>query len=134
MARKIIKFTAESGRDKDKVFVITEMPASQAEKWAMRAFLAISKSGVEVPAGIEMETGFAGIAKLGLTFISKLPFDVAEPLMDEMMGCVKIQPNATNPSVVRELIEDDIEEVATRIKIRLEVFKLHAGFLNADNE
>ena len=128
--RNVVKFTAEAGRDKGKTFVLTEMPASKAEKWAMRAFLAISKSGVEVPDGLE-NTGFSGIAKLGLTFISKLPYEVAEPLMDEMMECVTIEPSA---GITRELIEDDIEEVATRIKIRMEVFKLHAGFLSADSQ
>lgn len=128
MARRILTVQIEdAGRDKGKVFIITEMPATQAEKWAIRAFLAMGRSGIELPEGIE-HTGFAGIAKLGLSLVCKVPFDDAESLMDEMFSCVQVQPNPANPAIVRPLVEDDIEEIQTRLKLRAEVFKLHANF------
>lgn len=128
MARKAMQYQVQdSGRDQGKVFILREMPASQAEKWAVRAFLAMASNGIELPEGVE-HTGFAGIAQVGLSMIGKLPFAEAEPLLDEMMGCVTYMPNPSNPSVSRALIEDDIEEVATRLKLRVAVFKLHADF------
>jgi hypothetical protein len=36
-------------RDKGKRFKITEMPAMKAEKWAARFFLALAKSGIDIP-------------------------------------------------------------------------------------
>ncbi|WP_281083904.1 hypothetical protein [Klebsiella quasivariicola] len=129
MARKIenITITAE-GRDKGKVFVVTEMPASRAEKWAMRALLALGKTGIDLPPGIET-MGFAGVVSVGVNLIAKLPFDDANLLMDEMMSCVQIMPDPSRPQIIRALTEDDIEEIGTRITLRKSVFGLHADFL-----
>ncbi len=123
----------DEGRDYGKVFLIREMPASQAEKWAIRGFLAMGKNGIEFPQEL-MDTGVAGIARARLEMLCKLPFDEAEVLLDEMMQCVSIMPNPTNPDVTRSLVEDDIEEIATRILLRIETFKLHAGFSSADGK
>lgn len=131
MARKTLTYTvSDEGRDKGKVFVLTEMPATQAERWAVRAFLAMSKNGIEIPDGAA-ESGWAAVAKMGVSMIGRMHADDAIPLLDEMMGCVKLIPNPGNTSVVRSLVEDDIEEVATRLKLRVEVFKLHADFSRA---
>ena len=131
MARKELSITITAeGRDKGKAFFIREMPASQSEKWAIRALLAMGKGGIEVPEGAE-RAGFAGIARMLMTLIVKLPYDDAEVLLDEMFRCIQIQPDPQRPNVVRALVEDDIEEVSTRITLRAEVFKLHAGFLSA---
>lgn len=125
MARKILNVTiSDEGRDKDKVFVLTEMPASQAERWAARALFALMNSGVTIPDNIA-STGLAGIAALGIKALGRLPFELAEPLLDEMFECVKIMPN---PEVTRALIEDDIEEMKTRIQLRKEIFNLHTSF------
>lgn len=115
------------GRDKGKIFRLTEMSASQAEAWASRLLLALSKAGVEVPDGF-FEMGMGGIAALGLRSLGGLPWDVAKPLLEEMMACIKIQPSAAHSEVVRALIEDDIEEVMTRVRLREEVITLHTGF------
>jgi len=36
------------------------------------------------------------------------------------------EPN--NPVFARELVEDDIEEIATRVQLRVAIFKLHVDF------
>jgi hypothetical protein len=131
MARKSLLYTVtDEGRDKGKVFLLTEMAASQAERWAVRAFLAMAKGGVELPDGA-VESGFAGLASYGITLIGKLPFEDADVLMDEMFQCITIIPNAANPNITRGLVESDIEEIGTRIKLRVAVFKLHADFSKA---
>jgi hypothetical protein len=131
MARKTLQYkVTDEGRDLGKVFLITEMPATQGERWAIRAFLAMGKNGVELPDDIS-QSGFAGIASYGLTLIAKLPFDDAEILMEEMFRCVQMMPNPSNPEIVRSLVENDIEEIATRFKLRIAAFKLHADFSKA---
>lgn len=128
MARKILTIAIDAdGRDRGKVFVLTEMPASQAERWALRALSALASSGVEIPDDIA-NAGLAGVARLGIQAFGGLPWDKAEPLIAEMFQCVAFQPDPTKPSVTRVLIEDDIEEVATRLKLRIELLKLHIGF------
>ena len=131
MARKSTNYTVtDDNRDKGKVFVITELPAARAESWAFRAILALMEGGVELPPGFE-RMGMAGIAELGIRALSHLRWEVAEPLLAEMWDCVQIMPDPAKPHVVRPLIEQDIEEVMTRIKIRAEVWKLHTDFLSA---
>lgn len=124
MGRKTIEILIEDeGRDKGKRFIIREMPASQAEKWAARAFLALTKSGIEVPDDV-ISRGMVGIVTLWIQAFSGVPWETAEPLLDEMFRCVQIRM----PQVIRDLVEDDIEEVATRVRLRKEVLKLHVDF------
>jgi hypothetical protein len=128
MARKVARVTiVDEGRDKGKVFVLTEMPASRAEKWAMRALLAMSRSGVDIP-NDAVQSGMLGVAAAGVQSLARLQFFEAEELMDEMFGCITIQPDPEIPTTTRPLIEDDIEEVATRLKLRWEVLQLHVNF------
>jgi len=125
---KPVEVTLE-GRDKGKIFVITEMPAAQAEKWAIRAFIALSKSGVEIPETIT-GMGFAGVAVLGLKAwaLGGVEFKDAEPLLDEMFACIRYQPSAKNTEVVRNIVDGDIEDIQTRLFLRKEVIELHLGF------
>lgn len=127
--RKTIDHTIEDpgSRDHGKTFRITEMPASKAEKWAMRALLAAAKSGLDIPPEM-LSAGMKALAFIGIQMLSNIQFEDAEPLLDEMMQCVQIR----EPSVVRALTEDDIEEVRTRILLRQKVLDLHVGFSTAD--
>jgi hypothetical protein len=127
MSRKVKTFTVSAdGRDKGKVFILTEMSATHAERWAVRAFLGLAKHGIDIPEGMQ-RLGMVGIATYGIGLLGQLPYEDAVVLMDDMFTCVKYQPGA-DPNVVRELVEDDIEEVATRMELRKEVFSLHVDF------
>ena len=131
MSRSTANYTVtDDGRDRGKVFVITELPASKAESWAMRALLALMANGTDLPEGFE-RSGMAGMAEVGIKALSGLRWEVAEPLLAEMWQCVQIMPDPVKPHIVRMLIEEDIEEILTRVKIRAEVWKLHTGFLKA---
>lgn len=122
---------ADAGRDQGKRFLLMEMPARPAEKWATRAFLALARSGVDIPEDIA-NSGWAGIAIQSLKTIAGVQFAEAEPLMDEMFKCIQFVPDTGIP---RALVDngtdgDDIEEIKTRIKLRWEVVHLHSsGFI-----
>ena len=124
MARKESAFIAETGRDKGKQFHITEMSASQAESWAFRVILAIGNAGIEIPDNLAAQ-GMVGLMAVGYMNLLKIPFEAAKPLLDEMMGCVQVVPS---PNIKRPLIEDDIEEVKTRLLIRKAIWDLHMDF------
>lgn len=124
MARKTVNFPiTDEGRDKGKVFVITEMPAREAERWAMRALIGLSKNGVDIPDNA-FRSGFAALASNALSMIGQLPPEEADFLLDWMMRCVSINEG----KITRDMVEDDVEELPTLFKIRREVFKLHTGF------
>ena len=124
MARKETTFIADTGRDTGKQFIITEMSASQAESWAFRVILAVGNAGIEIPEGLASQ-GMAGLMAIGYMNLLKIPFDAAKPLLDDMMGCVQIVPSS---SIRRALIEEDIEEVVTRLQLRMAVWSLHLYF------
>lgn len=119
------------GRDAGKFFLLTEMPAMATEKWAMRAFLALARSGVEVPDDIR-SAGIAGMAAMGFQALNRLNYEDIEPLLDEMMQCVQICRDPQHKDVGSALLPDDIEDVSTILTLRAEVFALHVGFSWAD--
>lgn len=128
MRKEKIVVIQDEGRDKGKAFLLTEMAASKAEKWAMRALLAVARSGVEIPVEL-VNGGMQALAIIGIRALTSLSFADAEPLLDEAMECVQFIPDHRNqPGVYRKLIEDDIEEVTTRIQLKREVIDLHLGF------
>lgn len=132
MARRTTDVTiAAEGRDKGKVFSITEMPAADAEEWGMRIFLSLTRAGIDLPEEV-MGGGMAAIAAvlpgimagLLLNGVGSLHYEEVRPLLQQMMDCVRIR----EATAVRALTDDDIEEVGTRLFLRGEVFKLHTGF------
>lgn len=133
MARRSITITLNAGdRDDGKVYTITEMPATKAEKWARRALLALVKgTGGEIPDDIA-KMGFAGFAYVGVQALAGLNDDALEPLLDEMMTCVTYHPNPANMAIVRPykpgVDECDIEEITTLLRLRREILELHVGF------
>ena len=139
MRREKIVTVPFDGRDKGAQFIITEMPASQGEKWATKALLAmLHHSGIELPEGWQhapmMVTAGIGILKL----LAGIPFSVADELGAELMACVapRALPNGNGHieqlSILRTLIEEDIQEIATRAWLKSEVFELHTGFSVTD--
>lgn len=139
MARrtKTVTITAD-GRDKGKMFFLTEMPPRQGEKWAIRAGLALAHSGRMDISDEDKELltggGLPAIAALGMRAFAALDFAEAEPLMDEMFDCVTFVPDPskidqmTQQAIVRPVREDDIEEISTILNLRNEVVELHLGF------
>lgn len=132
MARKTIVYTVPvdpNNRDSGRSFLITEMPADRAERWATRAVLALAKAGMDLPEGATA-AGMAALAVAGFKAMGGLDPDTLEPLLDEMFTCVQFQPSMPGAPLQKLLAGDNaqIEEVSTRYAIRMEVFKLHTGF------
>ena len=128
MARRTEEFKVEAvGRDKGKIFLLTEMSAFAAEKWAAKALLALMKSGVDVPDDIA-NSGTAGLASIAMAAFGGVPPESLIALLDEMMSCVQCIPDPRNPLSVRKLVEEDIEELVTLFEIRKRLLDLHLGF------
>jgi hypothetical protein len=120
---------SDPGRDKDKYFLLTEKPAMQAEKWAIRALQAAVKAGVNIPDDM-ISRGMATVFAIGIQTLAGMNFSEAEPLMDELMECVKIIRDPKHPEMAFPLIPggDDIEEITTVARLQREVIQLHINF------
>lgn len=137
MARKSkeITITTDGSRDKGKTFVITELPAAAGEDWAMRALRLAQRSGADIPGGVQ--AGMAGIAAIGILTVLEGSSNIDElrPLFADMMACVKILTDKKTGhlrKLVEDGVNDDIEEIGTRIALRKEWLNLHLDFSIAD--
>jgi hypothetical protein len=131
MARNTKFFTiTDEGRDKGKVFKLTELSSRAAERWANRVLFSLMNAGVEVPENLRA-MGVSGLVSVGIKALGSIPFHIAEPLLDEMMQCVELAPNPSDRNILRpysSFVESDIEEIATIYKLRKEVVGLHTDF------
>ena len=127
MRRTITVTISAEGRDKGKSYLITEMDAERAEDWGFRALNAISKAVGGFPDAL-LDSGLSGIAAIGISAFVRSDWATIKPLIDEMFTCIKMIPVASRPDITRNLVGSDIEEVATRLKLREEVLGLHLDF------
>jgi hypothetical protein len=132
MTRRTDQFTVtkaligqKENRDFGKIYLLTEMSAWAAEKWAARALLAIMKSA-DLPEDFA-SAGLSGVAALGMKAFGGIMPDALLPLMDEMLACVQVIPDPKHP-MPRGLVEEDIEEINTLFEIRKRLLDLHLGF------
>ena len=124
MARKEITYTvSDEGRDKGKKFLITEMSARKAEEFALRAFSSAVACGIKNDK-TDPSQGMLALAKIGYALIVTMPYEYSQPLLDQLMSCVKIQEQ----HITRDVLEVDVEEVATYLKLKKAAYDLHVSF------
>lgn len=122
---------AAEGRDKGKTFVLTEMPAMQAESWFYRAILGLIQSGADIPqeALQASAASFAALAASGITALGGIKWETLEPLLAEMLPCIQYEHALNHP--LQSLFAGpacQIEEVATFVALRGALLELHVGF------
>ncbi len=127
MALKTKQITIEHGRDKGRVFLITEMSAAHADNWAMRALIALANGGVDL-GGLSPQQGMMGMAGVALDALGRLKADDAIPLLNELLDCVQIIPEGGQPRPLN-MDFNDVEDFTTLWRLRKEVFTLHTDFL-----
>jgi hypothetical protein len=134
MPRKTLRITIdEKGkRDSGKVFVITEMPSLQGERWAIKIFLALGRAGISIPEEV-FESGIAGVAMMGMQALKYLSYADACPILDEMLQYVTRSEDPAHPEITRALVESDIEEIPTLFQLRKAVYSLNLDFFLQDN-
>lgn len=137
MARRTKLWTSTFDRDAGKTFLLTEMSADKAERWAIRMVMALANAKVEIPEG-SLQAGMSGLAAIlthGVRSLAGLKYEAVSDLLDEMMTCVQFKPQGPSPGSPelppQQLFADpncQIEEVKTRLWLRMEVLELHLGF------
>lgn len=139
MGRKVEDVTVPAewgGRDKGKVFRITESSAAEAEKWALRLGIVLKGTTAAIPESLA-PLGMIAVAIRGFNsfLAADVDFNKLEPLLDDMMKCIQLvrDPSArdqkTGDLIASALVsDDDIEEVKTRVWLRSEVLRIHTNF------
>jgi hypothetical protein len=131
--RKTTTYVVDSeGRDKGKHFLITEMPATKAEDWAIRVMLALGSANVDIPPGA-LQLGMAALAEIGFMKMFAISPERMKPLLSELMECVELIPNPQKPQVkiAYPTFESQVEEVKTLLLLKWQVLSLHMDFSSA---
>ncbi|HGM9698237.1 TPA: hypothetical protein ACKRDB_003085 [Proteus mirabilis] len=126
MSLKTKTITIEKGRDEGKTFVITEMPITKADNWAMRALFAIANGGIDIE-GINPNMGMLGMAQVAIKALSGINPDVGIPLLDELLECVQVLPSGGNARAL--IVDSDIKDLSTMFTLRKEALAIHIDFL-----
>lgn len=125
MAQETQDITIDAGRDACKTFRITEMDPEKGEWFAMRALMLIASSGNDMP---DIGGGaMAALASSGIQNLFKCDPHKLKPLWDELTECWSFVPDK-NKNFSRKLVEGDIEEISTRIILRMKTLEMHLNF------
>lgn len=120
----------KKNRDAGKKFLLTEMPALKAERWARHAIAALNRSDLDAREEIK-HLGMLGFYLVGLQALAGGDVEKVDVLMDEML--LQVQ-TITSANITRPLTPDggDIEEVGTLFQLRKELIELHISFSFAE--
>lgn len=126
--RKEVEITIEEGRDKGKTFKITEMSATQADRWTLKVLCLFGKGGIFLEELSKMD--FNTIIKI----IGDVSYDMAEPLLDELLECASFKKDGVYVPMKGSMIESVVEDFRTLYRLRLEALQLVLGFLEQGDE
>ena len=145
MARKTISVTIDGdNRDKGKTYLITEMSAFAADKWAFRVLSAINVGNIDMGFFSDVEelakTGMQGVnaasKMLGgaINLLQSIDEYKLDAIVDDLHYCCAFIPMpGALPRPVMDKVDGDVEEVSTLFKLKVEALKLHLDFLKAAN-
>lgn len=135
--REVVTVPVEwGGRDAGKHFLITEASAMQAEKWAWKLWIAVKGTSASIPENIA-PLGMIAVAIRGINsfLAADVEFEKLEPLLDELMTCIKIvrDPGTPDPALegvplATSVMPDDVQEPRTITWLRGEVVRVHTNF------
>lgn len=118
--------TIEKGRDAGKMFVVTEMPVTKADNWAMRAMFALANAGIDI-GEVSPAMGMMGIGQVAIKALANIRADVGIPLLNELLECAQIIPSGGNARQIE--MDSDIQDITTLLLLRKEALVIHIGFL-----
>lgn len=128
-----VRSESPGDRDNGKTFVLTEMPAYQGQDWALRALLALARSGAQLPEGA-LSAGWAALASFAFTALMGARYDDLRPLLEEMLAQAQYEHDPKHPpQPIKPGPNCVVEEIKTFLTLQTALFKLHAGFLEAAN-
>ncbi len=130
MRKKITVKIESEGRDKGKVFQIEEMSALEGEWWGTRAAAAIRDANPEI--GQIIGTGMQAVAIAGMRGLIQIPAGEFFGLGNDLLQAVTRIRDEAHPGTASTLIEGDIEEVETRLRLKQASLEMHLGFSIAE--
>jgi hypothetical protein len=124
---KEVTITAE-GRDKGRKYLLTEMPALKAERWARHAIMAMNRKDLDIASEVAA-LGMWGFVLGGLQALAGGDVAAVDNLMDEMIPQIQIIEEHTTRPIKGD---NDVWEILTWKTLRQELIELHISFTFAE--
>ena len=111
----------------ERIFKITQMPATKAERWANRAAFLLMKAGKDLQG--KKDIGVNDIIKA----LATLDYNEVEPLYNELIECCEYMPDANSMGIMctQNTIDAQIIEPVNLYRLRLAVAKLNFSFFTS---
>lgn len=123
-----VRAEALGERDNGKTFVLTEMDAYSGQDWALRALLALSRSGAQIPEGA-LAGGWSGLAPFAFSALLGASYGDLKPLLDEMLAQAQYSHDPKHPTqAINPGPNCPVEEIKTFLTLQKALFRLHTGF------
>lgn len=119
-------------RGKNLTFRIEEMPATRLEKWIVKALLLLSRArGTGDGKEVSLEEAAGVLLQDGVKALSKIDYDEAAPLLEEMLQCCTRIDGGVAQKCTSDTVDGYIEDVQTLFKLKMEALKLNFSFFTA---
>lgn len=102
-------------------FEVEPMDAFAAEEWLMRAGMLIGRNLMNLD-------GANGVEKL-LSALTKVEYEKAKPLLDELLGCCSLIEGNMKTRITADSCRGRINNPMTILRLRIEAGRLNFGFL-----
>lgn len=126
--------TIEKGRDKGKTFLITEMPAIQADEWAHQLLEQAANSGVNLKEVdvLNLDTkSMSGMVEIGaavFTVLGRIPAEKSREMKFDMLNtCVQIVPTSGEPRAC--IWDQEIKDFKNFTILAAHAIGIHIDFL-----
>lgn len=113
-----------AGRDKGKVFILTEMPATKGDEWVTQAQYLLGRAALEFE-GLPADHPMVAMGRLRA---------LKDPSLRAWWDCVRYQHNPAHaPQPIVQGDACQIEETRTINELLMAVYELHTGFFSPES-
>lgn len=110
-------------------FEITQMSATQKERWLLRALFTLACGAAEADIEMEGTPSLDGLmrelGKKGLGIFKGISLEKVQPLLDDLLACCALVRDKARLQCMPETVDGYISDVKTLFSLRVESFKVN---------
>ena len=131
------KIVTLNDRGEELTFKIKEMPATQLQKWLLRAGMILLSSGVlsdlergQAEDGNIIGAALGAVSRGGISIFkdARIDIDAVQPLIDELLKCCYRMSEGVAVQVTPEIVDAMITDIRTLFALEAEAAKINFNF------
>lgn len=110
-------------------FEITQMSATQKERWLLRALFTLANGAAEADVDVDEARGLDDfmreLARKKLNIFKGISLEKVQPLLDDLLTCCALVRDKARLQCTPETVDGYISDVKTLFRLRVESFKVN---------